>query len=348
MSGPGSKFWKNHKKIIILFTIIVIFVIGGSAWLIAGSPQTEEKKETPTTRLASTFELYSSVDLEDISSFQEITIWVPKDSATFDDDEDEYRLSTNYEKEVTSKDADDVSIDLRKYNHTCWLEIEDNSVFANTYIPLYYGANYHYKKPAYDLSSDVNFNMFVRDTLAAVTVADYQTDGNFTIVMDVDHEVTTNCHYGDDWATSTEDFNDMTLSEKKDIWDEANYQCQAPLYDPTVDEKKDYSDALERLTDAFALRVQCNGSISTVDGNAAQLNISINDSDEPIEIIISGEYVYLVVYEVIDFKEGAYTFDLEMTFGANITLSDIDSGRVVVPRGDENLGAFTKYSDIGA
>ncbi|MFX1502031.1 MAG: hypothetical protein ACFFDH_13795 [Promethearchaeota archaeon] len=346
MSGP-NKFWKKHKTT-ILICLILGAVIGGGYWFFTSlSPQAETKEEeTPLTKLVSTFELYSSVDGEDVSSFQEITIWVPKDSAEFDDDEDQYRLSTNFEKEVTSKDADDVSIDLRDYEYV-WLEIEDNSVFANTYRKLYPGGNYDYKYPVYDLSSDVNFNMFVRDTLAAVTVSGYQTDGNFTIIMDVDHEVKTNCHYGDDWATSTEDFNDMTLSEKKEIWDEARYQCQAPLYDPTIDEEKEYDDALEQLTDALTLRMQFNTTVSTVDGNAAQVNMTINDSSEPIEIIISGEYVYLLFYEVIDFKESAYSFDLEMNFAANITLSDIDSGRVVVPRDDENLGAFTKYSDIG-
>ncbi|MHA2033360.1 MAG: hypothetical protein ACW99Q_28650, partial [Candidatus Kariarchaeaceae archaeon] len=204
-----------------------------------------------------------------------------------------------------------------------------------------------------DQSSDVNFNMMVRDTLAAVTVASYETDGNFTIIMDVDHEVKTNNHYGDNWDIETEDFNDMTLSEKKEVWDEALYQCQAPIYDLAVDEEKEYDDDLEVLTEALCIRFQFNQSVSTVDGNAAQINMTINDSAQPIELIYSAEYIFAIFTDVITFDNGAYEFDLEIKFTGGSTagrtiLSDVDSGRVIVPRDDENLGTFTKYSDIGA
>jgi len=37
-----------------------------------------------------------------------------------------------------------------------------------------------------------------------------------------------------------------------------------------------------------------------------------------------------------------------MDTALNIELDDVDSGRIVVPRDDDGLGAFTKYSDIGA
>lgn len=304
--------------------------------------------ETPQTKLTSTFETISSVDGEKVSPFVECNIWVPKSSAVFDDPKDPYRLSTHYEKEVTGKDADDIAIDLREYDEICWLEITGNSLFSINFHKLYPGVNYDYLFLVYDLSSDLNFNMLIRDTLAAVTVADYQTNGNFTILMDVDHEVKTNCHYGDDWTISTEDFNDMTLSEQKEVWDEALWQSQAPLYDPRDDEEKEHDNALERLTEAFCLQLQFNTTVSTIDGNVAQINMTINDASEPIEIIISGEYIYLLFYEEIKFDDGAYTFDFEMKFAANITLSDIDSGRITVPRGDDNLKDFVKISDIGA
>jgi len=139
----------------------------------------------------------------------------------------------------------------------------------------------------------------------------------------------------------------MTLSEKKEVWDEALWQSQAPLYDPRDDEEKEHDNALERLTNAFCLQLKFNTTVSTVDGNVAQINMTINDASEPIEIIISGEYIYLVFYEEIKFDKGVYDFDLEMKFAANITLSDIDSGRITVPRGDDNLKDFVKISDIG-
>ncbi|MFX0024590.1 MAG: hypothetical protein ACFE9S_19905 [Candidatus Hermodarchaeota archaeon] len=341
---PRKKKLSKNSKYFILIIILIGTIIG--VWYIAFSPYSPFPTDTTTVKTASTFTLISYVDGEDASSFQEVTIWFPKSDATFDDEEDLYKL-TKFEKEVTSKDADDVSIDLRDVEHA-WLEIEDNSVFANTYIKLPTGVNRDLTYYVYDLSSDLNFNVLVRDTLASVTVANYQTNNNLTVIMDVDHEVTTNCHYGDNWAISTEDYNDMTLSEKKEVWDEALWQCQAPLYDPTVDEEKEYDKDLEKITDAPCIRCEFNTSVSTVDGNSAQINMTINDANKPIEIVISGTYIHLVFTDIITFDKGAYTFDFDITFGADIKLSDIDSGRIIVPRDDENLGTFTKYSDVGA
>lgn len=346
-TGKGIRgFLKDHKTTIIVIALIA-FIGTGSYYLFGLSPQTDTTPATPV-KTASTVTLWSYIDGEDVSSFVEANIWVPKSSATFDDTEDEYRLTTKFEKEESGKDADDISLDMRDFEDYGWLEITGNSVFANTFHKLIPGRNYDYDFYVYDLSSDLNFNLFVRDTLAAVTVADYQTNNNLTFIMDVDHEVTTNNHYGDDWAISTEDFNDMTLSDKKEVWDEAKWQVQAPLYDPRLDEEREFDDDLERLTDALVLRIEFNTTVSTVDGNAAQINITINDSAVPVEIIISGTYIHLIFTDVISFESGVYSFDLEIKFGVNITLSDIDSGRIVVPRDDENLGAFTKYSDIGA
>lgn len=346
MSGP-SRTWKkitDNKFTILALIVIVGIITGGVYWYIGLSPQTEP---TPTAKAKSTFTFISYVDGEVVSPFVEADIWVPKSGAIFDEEEDVYTM-TNYEREETGADGDDISIDLSIYDEPCWLEITGNSLFANTYIKLLPGVNKDYIQPVYDLSSDVNFNMFTRDTLAIVTLGAFATDGNYTIIMDVDHMVDTNCHYGDDWSISTEDFNDMTLAEKMVIWDEAEWQCQAPLYDPTIDEEKDYNKKLELLTDAFTLKMTFNDTVSVVDGSGTQINMTINDSNEPIEVVTSGEYIYLIFYEVIDFVGGSYDFDFGITFGENITLSDIDSGRIVVPRDDDNLGAFTKYSDIGA
>ena len=335
-----AKF-KRSTWIYVIIGIIAVSVVVWFAW-----PQTPTP-ETPQTKLTSTFKTISSVDREDVSPFVECNIWVPKSSAVFDDEKDPYRISTHFEKAETGKDADDITIDLREYDYA-WLEITGNSLFSVNFHKLSVGANYDYIFPVYDLTSDLNFNMLVRDSLAAVTVADYQTDGNFTIPMDVNHTVKIDCHYGDDWTISTTDFNDMTLSEKKEVWDEALWQSQASLYDPRDDEEKEYDNALERLTEAFCLKFQFNTTVSTVDGNAAQINMTINDASEPIEIIISGEYIYLLFYEEIKFDTGAYTFDFSLKFAADIKLSDIDSGRITVPRGDDNLKDFVKISDIGA
>jgi hypothetical protein len=75
------------------------------------------------TTANSSFQLISYVDGEDVSDFVEISVWVPDDEAEFDETEDIYTWS-NFEEEESSKDADDVSIDLSGIEYA-WLEIDN-------------------------------------------------------------------------------------------------------------------------------------------------------------------------------------------------------------------------------
>lgn len=133
-------FLKHHKTTLVVIAIIGI-IAGGSYWYFGLSPQTDTK--TPAVKTASTITLISYVDGEDVSSFVECNLWVPKSAATFDDAEDEYKLTTKFEKEESGKDADDISIDMREVEDGAWLEITGNSVFANTFHKLIPEKVYH-------------------------------------------------------------------------------------------------------------------------------------------------------------------------------------------------------------
>jgi hypothetical protein len=91
-----------------------------------------------------------------------------------------------------------------------------------------------------------------------------------------------------------------------------------------------------------------NGTISTTNGAVDQVNFTIDDEDLPIEVVIDGVYIHCIFYESIDFDTGINSFMFEMEFGAQIHLDQVESGRIVVPREDDNLGTFTAYSTIGA
>ncbi len=303
---------------------------------------------TPTDGDVSTFTLLSYVDGEDVSNFVEISIWTPKDDAEFDETEDIYTMS-NFEETETSVDADDLSVDLSAYSYV-WVEIDPDAetVFSTSWTMIFGGVNYDYSMYVYHQSSDVNFNVLTASTMAAITVGAYNADVDLIVVMDCPHSTASNLHYGDDWAISTEDYNDMTASELEELKDEKNYRCQAPTYNPSDDTEKDFVDELEKITNAFALRMTFNGTISTTDGALTQVNCTVDDSEEPIEVIISGVYVYLVFYEIIGFESDSYDFIIELEIAANIHLDNVESGRIVVPQDDNNLGTFTAYSAIGA
>lgn len=340
----GVSGWLREHKVAVLIVVVIIGLSSVFGYIYLAPIAGDEEASTPISTL-STFPISSRVDLEDISDFQDLTIWVPKDNDKIKTTEDVCTLSL-FEKLVTAKDAEDISEDLSIYPHV-WLEFIANSVFANRFVLLSGVSNRAYELYGYHQSSDVNFNILNSTTMGAITVGTFQTDGNFTAIMDIPHLTTTNCHYGDSWDISTTDFTDMTQTEKEEIWDEAGYRGQFPVYDPQIDLEKELDDPLEILTNAFALKFTFNASVSTVDGNVLQVNCTV-PSAYPIDVVYSSTLIYFIFYEELLFNNGPYDFNFEMTFGVNISISNVHSGRIVVPRGDDNLGAFTAYSAIGA
>ncbi len=329
--------------IVAVSGMLVFFLVGNMAGLWAAAPTTTT---TPTT---STFTVISYVDGEDVSDFVPISIWVPEESDSIEEFEDVTYLSTNFEEEVASDDAEDVSEDLSAHSYF-WVEIDPDgdTVFANNFH--LFSGNGQYTIYVYHQSSDLNFNMLT-STNDEVTMGSYQTNGNFTFIMSVPQSTTTNAHAGSGgWDIEQSDVNDMDATELRELYDERFWRCQAPTYDPAVDTQKKYDDTLERITNAFALMIDFNDTVSTTDGNVNQVNCSITDfyTDYPVEVIISGDKIYFVFTQVIQFKYNDYTLPFEMEFGTNISISDVDSGRIVVPQDDDNLGLFTKYSDIAA
>jgi hypothetical protein len=330
----------SNKKYALLglgiLAIIVLITLGSIFWW---SPILFP--EEPAT---STFEVRSLVDREDVSDWVELSIWIPDEDKTFDDIED-YQTLSNFEETIKSKHAEDISIDLSDVS-MFWVEVQTSaSVWSNTFIRYTGGTNRHYTIEAIDLSSDVNFNIFDVTTMGTISAG--ALDGNYSCAMDIPHYNTADSHSGSNWEITASDVDDMTTEELEDLYDERNYQCQAPLYNPADDSIKDWDDDLEKITDAFAIRLTFNDSISKVDGEATQVNITLIDSDD-IELAISGEYAYFIFIDVLKFDTGIQEFNFECTTAVNITYSTAQSGRVLTPYDDDNLGTFTAYSTIGA
>ena len=340
------KFKDKNTKYYIAGGILGLIIVVSSVMAYTGfNPFQGDTPSTPTPPLllTSSFEVTSFPDREDVSNFVEMDIWTPKASATFEDMDDVYTL-TNFERSVTGKDADDISIDLRDVPYA-WAEITGNSVFENHFILLIGGANHDYKYDGYHLTSDVNFNILDSDMNEAFT-ASYQGDSNFTAILDAPHYTTTNNHYGVGWEVSATDFADYTDAQKLEVWDEKNTRVQAPTLDPTLDTADhEYIEGLEQYTEFFAIKLTFNESVSTVDGNALEVNCTIAKG-ENVRAVYSGTIIYLIVTEIINFEDGAYDFKFEMQMAVNISISAVASGRLTVP--NDSPGVFTQYSLIGA
>lgn len=355
--GKRDKFSSlagKWKFIIIVGIICASTVVGFGIYLGYQYLSTHGIGPGTPTLSTSTFKLISAVDGEDVSDFVEGSIWVPKDTATFEDPED-IRTMSNFEETKSSMDTDDISIDLRNVEYA-WFEVDPDSetVFANNWHLLYGGKNYNYAFYAYDPTTDVNFNLLDEDTLAVVDLTSAQAmSGGYLVTMDCPHNTQTaaQLHVGTNWDMEQSEFDELSASEQADYYKEEKWACQAWYYNPNVDTNKDYHSDLEKVTDAFCLMFDFNGSISTTDGDANQVNVTIASGFD-VECVISGDKIYFIWFEVFDFEDGAYSIyfdmDTDATQPGRVELTDVDSGRIVVPSDDDNLGAFTKYSDIGA
>ena len=352
----GEKYSDLDKKFKVLTVFGIIFCIAGLPLIIWGGIWAyntyaiggEAPAETPTTKLYSTFTLISNdINGEIVSSFAEMDIWGQKDSADFSLGMEDITDLTNFERIETNADADDIEIDLRDGDYY-WAEITGNSLFQNTFYLLYGGANYDYIRYVHDPSSAMPFNIFVKNTGAAITIPGHTTNGNFTGVVDVpiDSRTPANCHYGDNWALSTTEFAELSLRQQEVYWDEGNWCDQFPTYDPTLDTVNEYDRDWEKITNAPALKFVMNATINVTDGAATQINCTIARG-YAIEVLISGANLYMVWYEGIDFDPFPYTFDFEMSFGADVNITTVYSGRANVYGSLSSLTWDTTYNEIG-
>lgn len=348
----------NKKYLYILggITLVLLIIAGYSLYALSPYADTTTTTTTPTTD-ASTIALVSRADREDVSNFVEIDIWVPKATAEFDEEADIFALATNFELLGTTKEADDISIDFTDYDYI-WIEIDPDgtSVFSNDFHLITGGANYNYDFYVDHLASDVNFNMLDDTTMDEVSVSGFQTDGNYTVLFDVPHHTTSNIHANDDpkWAISEDDWTDMSISEKAVYYDEANFRDEGTLFDPTVasDNAKQNMDLkFSSITEAFAFKMTFNDTIGT-STSVTGVNMTIDDDkiNGNAYRLDDGIYSYIVFDSPITFTSGVQELGLEIEFGANITLSNMHSGRLTIPSHlwDTAGLSFSALSAIGA
>jgi hypothetical protein len=377
---------KKSQQMIALALIVAIlgvsiYFIGDYAGLWAASPST-----TPTTKLTSTFTLIDYNTGEDVSEWVEISVWTPDpDDIPFDSDEDPYRLA-NFDEDVTSQDAADVTIDLRSHS-VAWLEIDPDhesdyggyaGVFAaptvDDYRQLTGGANYDYTFYVYHEPSDVDIDILDRNrglghwnVSRIIQLLTVRTDDiNGTIVLNLPWNSTAGIHAGevgnDGWDIDDDELDDMIADfdpvtlrygdELEWLYSQNNFRTIAPFYDPADDTLKDYDSDLEKLTNAFVIDFTFNATINMTDQHDAftddaQVNFTIYERDWKsldVEILRSGAHLYVIFLSPFTCYPGGFSFDFEMVLGDSINVSAVETGRMVIPRDENNLGAFTAYS----
>lgn len=317
--------------------------------------------------------MISYVDGEDVSDFVEISVWVPDADADFDEVEDIYTWS-NFEEEESSKDADDVSIDLSGVTYA-WLEIDPDgeSVFANDHILIRGGRNYDYAQYVYHQSSDIYFgakNQTYGETWGNFTAPGMELNIpygcstgpvagpatgviNDTISLFIDAprcvEVPgeiANMHVGTNWDIEQSEYDEMSAAEINFTQDEGNWRVQAPTYNPALDLEKEGDDGLEAITNGFCIRWTYNTTVSTTELTETNVNMTISDNTNA-EVVIDGTFIYIIFYDVIDFEDGPVCVEFKYEEAHMIYATAVEAGRVTVPRDEDALGAFVAISNIG-
>ena len=347
---------KNTKYYIAGSVLAVVLVMATVIGLTGYNPwASDDEPDAPTPLAYSTFELTSAVDGEDVSSWAIMDIWVPKSGATFEDGyEDITALTTNFEREETGKDADDISIDLSIYPYV-WAEIAGTGQLWQNHFELIItgGINRVYRYDVHDPSNAAPFNIYERNTGANITLDGtngiaVSGDANFTGVVDatLSYLAAASCHYGDNWDLGTTDFAALTNAQQEVYWNQREWADQFPTYDPTMDTNNEFERDFEALTNVFCVYLEMNASINVTDGAAAEVNVSLARG-QPIEIVIAATNVYFLWYEGFNFLDGPMTWDFEMSFAANITILTAYSGRIDVPASATSLTDFVVFNEIG-
>jgi hypothetical protein len=297
------------------------------------------------TSTYTTFTVTSFVDGEDVS-WVPLDIWVPDLDKDFDSSNDEHlrpdALADYWEREENSQEAEDISIDLSEHEYFYVIvDPSDETVFSKDYILRLGGQNQKIGLSAYHLPSNAFIsNNKIDDGTAGVPTS----DGNYTATLlrfpQHDSLDWSNKHVGSDWETSTSEYNDFSATRKLEFNDENNYCIEAGLYDPTVDTDKDYDDGGELYTEVFAYKLKANATISQTDGSGTQINCSVETSN--VDVLVSGQYIYFAA--TMKVVSTGFKIDYEITFGTNITISNMYSGRLTYPNDDESGISFSAYS----
>lgn len=190
---------------------------------------------------------------------------------------------------------------------------------------------------------------------------------NITIHLDVPHYDLTDPHFGQagihEWDIETTDFQDFDAEEREWVYDQRNWRTAAPLYDLRDDLQKEFSDDLDKITNAFVVRIVFNQTIDPIDTANTHVNFTLMERDfnsYNIETIISNDTLYCVFLRPEVWNNGyLLSFDIQLVFNTNFINcstylngggvysrgAGIYSGRLVLTYDDAPIGAFTQLGN---
>lgn len=234
--------------------------------------------------------------------------------------EDIYDI-TNYELAVSECYPDKVKDDLSEYSHIIIRVNPDEATDGFwTLYDLFYSnmyQNFEYNIFAYHEATDIYGAVRNQESSA-------DWDGktaNVTIPVWFPICTTAEPHYGTGWEISATDFDDLTANQLARLYNERYHRSMPTLFslaDDTADHLKTSGDYM-LITETSAIEITFNETISNVDGNQHQVNITADcDIDHFVEQ--DGTAIYIVFGESWDcYDVGTFITDFEVECAVNIT-----------------------------
>ena len=334
---------KPTRIFAVLGIIAIIVIVSVSGYFlfnyIQGLAIAPDSTTSPST---TTFVGFDYVSGEDVSGHAHIKILGLKDTVENPDSAD-IRTLTNFEELEAVDDIEDISVDLSEVSYYYIVFNPAGDQYWATTYQLELGMKNVANKELilYHQASDVDGTI-----LDTSTMDEWDLSSDIThalVVIDVPHESGLELHKGDGWDTTTTEYTDLETADQLFFQDQANFRCEFPTYSPSLDSDKDGQDDLEVVTNVFAIEFTFNTTVSLVDGAVTQINLTINDNS-PVELAYSATKIYMLVYRVINFENGAYTISFDIAMGVNITCSTVKSVRIPVPYETSSLGTAVPLS----
>ena len=315
-----SKFMKWLPYVLLVALVAVGFSFFFAQSLVPPAP-------TPAVATSSV-SMTDWTSREDLGELCPITVYGDKGEIT--ETEHIYDI-TYYETVSTEVMPDDFSKDLSEYEYILirtnpdeatdgWWTLDDY-LFKNDF------KNYEYPLYAYHEATDLYGN--VLDVVGG-DEWDKAADGNYSIPLWYPTVTTTERHRGT-YFDITDDLADLSATTLAKLNNEKYYRGMPTLFslaDDVADHTKigDYA----MITETFAIEIDFNATISSVDGNVCQVNFTA-DCDYDFLIEIDDDALYFIATESWNTINGNFEMFFEITTAANITCSSVKAGRIVLP-----------------
>lgn len=336
---------KNASWIILLAVVIGVGLYMFWPQSPTGTSSTSNNLFNVTTR--------DGASLEDVSDISQADIWTPKTGSEFETEDDYYDI-TLFELKYNNVVFENINYDLSSYE-AFWV------VLGVDTTPGYWTEDWKLVKPN-GVNTDRTWTISHRasDVYCPTPIEsdsgsdfDGTTDGNYSFHFSFPSYTTTGYHWNSagewDYDDAWVDLSAATITKLKNerYWRE--WEIVFDLDDDTANHDPSTVGTYKDVTNIGSIQFTFNDTVSDVNGNANQVNLTVSSLFDGADYVIdrSGVYMYINFLETWNCENtGAFTVPWEIQMGTDITCSAIKIGRLSVPGASLSGSTYTSTETV--